>query len=361
VTASVYVFVGPTVPLAEAGGVLDAVYLPPVAQGDVYRAALHRPVAIGIIDGYFERVPSVWHKEILWAMAEGIHVFGSASMGALRAAELDAFGMEGVGWIFEAYRSGVLQDDDEVAVAHGPSEYGYSTSSEAMVNIRRTLEEAANSGIIDATTRGTLERHAKSLYYPERSYATLLDHADEAGVDKRQLAALQDWLPHGRVDQKRCDALAMLRQIRDRVAADPGPKRVGYHLENSNAWDYARRHAGHVRIDGATHSGTVVTDWLVDELRLQPDAYSRFEARTRDKQRLLESSGLENPGLVEVGVSEPQLMAWYFEACLGREIPSDLAAYAVGLGFADRGALMRAVLREYVYRHAAANHDSPSG
>ena len=59
--------------------------------------------AIGIVDGYFEGVLSVWHKEILWAMAEGIHVFGSASMGALRAAELHPFGMHGTGRIFEAF------------------------------------------------------------------------------------------------------------------------------------------------------------------------------------------------------------------------------------------------------------------
>jgi hypothetical protein len=63
----------------------------------LYRAALAHPAAIGVIDGYFEVVPTVWHKEILWAMAQGIHVFGAASIGALRAAELDSFGMRGVG------------------------------------------------------------------------------------------------------------------------------------------------------------------------------------------------------------------------------------------------------------------------
>ena len=52
-------------------------------------------------------------------MSQGIHVFGSASMGALRA-ELCPFGMVGVGRIFEAYRDGELEDDDEVAVIHGP-------------------------------------------------------------------------------------------------------------------------------------------------------------------------------------------------------------------------------------------------
>src|SRR6185437_13385815 len=102
---------GPTLPLADARAELDAVYLPPVAQGDVYRVTRLQPDAIGIVDGYFDRVPAVWHKEILWAMSCGIPVFGSASMGALRAAELAAFGMEGVGAIFEAYRDGVIEAD----------------------------------------------------------------------------------------------------------------------------------------------------------------------------------------------------------------------------------------------------------
>src|ERR1700719_1335144 len=110
---SVYIFTGPTISAGEAARELKAIYLPPAAEGDVYRAALQRPQAIGIIDGYFQSVPAVRHKEILWTMGRGIHVFGSASMGALRAAELAPFGMEGVGNIFQLYRDGTLEDDDE--------------------------------------------------------------------------------------------------------------------------------------------------------------------------------------------------------------------------------------------------------
>ena len=54
---SAVIFAGATISAADVQGILDAVCLPPAAQGDVYRAALERPVAIGIIDGYFERVP----------------------------------------------------------------------------------------------------------------------------------------------------------------------------------------------------------------------------------------------------------------------------------------------------------------
>ena len=118
------------------------------------------PLAIGLIDGYFERVPAVWHKEILWALSQGIHVFGSASMGALRAAELAPFGMIGVGAIFEAYRDGILEDDDEVAVAHGPADTGYRAGSDAMVNIRATLARAVQHG---RDRRHRRRRHSSAL------------------------------------------------------------------------------------------------------------------------------------------------------------------------------------------------------
>ena len=88
---NVVVFTGPTLPERDARQYLEADYRPPAAIGDVYKAALSRPFAIGIIDGYYETTPSIWHKEVLWALKQGIHVYGAASMGALRAAELAAF------------------------------------------------------------------------------------------------------------------------------------------------------------------------------------------------------------------------------------------------------------------------------
>ena len=101
----ILVFLGPTLRLDEAQAVLDAIYLQPVSQGDVILAAhAFRPRAMVLIDGQFEDRPAVRHKEILWAMAQGIVMIGSASMGALRAAELAPYGMIGVGLIYRWYR-----------------------------------------------------------------------------------------------------------------------------------------------------------------------------------------------------------------------------------------------------------------
>jgi len=238
---NIVVFTGPTLAADEASAVLDADYRPPTRQGDVYRAALQSPKVIGIIDGYFERVPSVWHKEILWAMSRGIHVFGGASMGALRAAELTAFGMEGVGRIFEAFRDGALEDDDEVAVVHGPPEFGFRAGSDAMVDIRATIARAVGAGVLSAATGAALERLAKEMFYPHRNYHAIASRAVETGLPETEVRAFLDWLPDHRFSQKRADALAMLDAIRQRVENGLEEKRVSYSFENTSMWEQASR------------------------------------------------------------------------------------------------------------------------
>ena len=170
----VVIFLGPTLSREEARTVLDARYLPPASQGDVYRAARGGARAIGLIDGYFQQVPAVWHKEILWALSQGVHVFGAASMGALRAAELAAFGMRGVGQIFEDYMAGRLSDDDEVALVHSDADSGYQPLCEAMVDMRATLAAARAAGVIGAGLQRRLLDKAKALFYPERRWETVL-------------------------------------------------------------------------------------------------------------------------------------------------------------------------------------------
>jgi hypothetical protein len=240
----------------------------------VYRAALKWPSAIGIIDGYFERVPSVWHKEILWAMSQGIYVFGSASMGALRAAELSPFGMTGVGAIFEAYRDGVLEDDDEVAVAHGSGEDSYRAGSDAMVNIRSTLLRAQVEGILDADMVALLLRIAKELFYPERSYARILEVAAERLVPLNQLDDFRKWLPLGAVNQKREDALLMLRAMRDFLHTNPKPQSVSWTLEESDFWDMLKRRSNEVPLDPDGAADAIV----LQELRRDPAEMARASA-----------------------------------------------------------------------------------
>ncbi len=234
----IVLFAGPTLSAEEARAELPSAKVrPPAARGDLYRAALSGPRAIGLVDGYFERVPSVMHKEILWAMARGVHVWGSASMGALRAAELAQFGMAGVGAVYQAFAGGALTDDDEVAISHAEADGGYRALSEAMVNLRATVAAAEAAAVIAPATGAALVRIAKALFYRERAWPAVLARAADERLAPSELAALRAWLPSGRVDQKRADALAMLRAMRDHLAADPPPKQVPWHFEHTDAWE----------------------------------------------------------------------------------------------------------------------------
>jgi hypothetical protein len=182
---------------------------PPCKQGDIYLASLQKPSVIAIVDGYFDGVPSVWHKEILWALSQGIHVLGAASMGALRAAETDSFGMKGIGAVYESYRDGVLEDDDEVALLHGPCEMDFVPLSLAMVNVRATVAKAVERDKISDAAANRILQTAKSQFYKTRTWKTLLERS---ALDLDGLTStidLTDWLSENEVDQKKHDAEAL--------------------------------------------------------------------------------------------------------------------------------------------------------
>ena len=214
----IYLFAGPTLAAEDVPASSELVMLPPVSLGDVYRVGQGKPLAIGIVDGYFERTPAVSHKEILWGALPWHPRIWSRQHGALRVAELMAFGMVGVGKIFEAYRDGVLEDDDEVAVAHSSAAEGYRLGSEAMVNIRATVEKALAQEILQAEEAALLLNSGKSLYYPLRTYPAVLEAASKSGLDPSTALRLLQWLPQQRVDQKREDALSLVALLAEKFA-----------------------------------------------------------------------------------------------------------------------------------------------
>lgn len=193
------VYVGPTLPAAEVGALLPGADVRgPVAVGDVLRVVDARarlaPAArvrrIAIIDGYFERMAALWHKEILIALEAGIEVWGAASMGALRAAELAPFGMRGVGRVFERFASGELDADDEVAVAHLPADYAYRSTSVALVDLREGIAEVVARRRLSAKMHAQLVALARAPFYRERTWARLVADARAAGIARTTVAAL---------------------------------------------------------------------------------------------------------------------------------------------------------------------------
>ncbi len=218
-------------------------------------------------------------------------MFGSASMGALRAAELHSFGMRGVGRIFEAFVDGALEDDDEVAVVHGPEEIGYLSLSEPMVNIRATLAAAEAQGVLNAAASGALTQYAKSLFFPERNWTALLAQAISLGVSEAEAASLRDWLPNGALDQKRLDALEMLSAMRE-ILASGQAFRPNFHFEWTHLWDEFV-----FNFSGQGPGPSAPSQAILDELRIQgPEAYAPVETRAccdpRRRRRRARPKGL---------------------------------------------------------------------
>lgn len=231
----IVVFLGPTLPRQRARSHLEAHYLPPAEQGSIFGAARSlQPRVIALIDGSFAKVPAVRHKEILWALSRGIQVYGAASMGAVRAAELDDFGVRGHGLIYRWYRATPFADDDEVAVAMTPPELGAEPLGEALINMRITLRRGERAGVIPRDMRCMLEDLARSIHFVQRSYESLFDQARSSLPSQwfSMIDPLQRWVAEHAVDQKRADAIALLRLLAASEApaahADrqPGPFRM---------------------------------------------------------------------------------------------------------------------------------------
>ena len=291
------VFAGPSIPRSEVEALPGVEWRPPVSQGDVYRCAQTAPEVIAIVDGYFEGVPSVWHKEILWAMSRGIHVLGASSMGALRAAELHQFGMRGVGEIFANFRDGILEDDDEVAVQHGPAELGYPSLSLAMVNARKSITAAMDASIISQTVAEALVELAKSIFYQQRQWAEVFALAQESGVDAGALAAFETWLENNEQDLKLQDARTMLAQLGELMSSTTEPFQCDYAFAWTVMWEGV--------VTGETgqppHEEAVGRDniesLVLDELRLDPKQYRQVILRARLKQMALREAGRTGVGV----------------------------------------------------------------
>jgi len=300
----VVVFLGPSLPVARARGILQADYRPPARKGDIYGVLTSGATTIVLIDGVFHGAPSIWQREILAALDEGIAVLGASSMGALRAAELHSLGMEGHGTIFEWYRDGLITGDDEVALQHADEELGYRALSEPLVNIRATLQRAAREGVLARAEADELVDVAKQTYYPHRSYRALLASPAVQRWPAERIRALEDYLRRAAVDLKASDAASVLAHCGRRARVDARPPRQAVDLW---AEEFARPRF-HARVvgdagrtiawsqlaDAASRSPSwpaawrrVLVHWfLVDWARLHgvtcPEAFARsFEAGWR--------------------------------------------------------------------------------
>ena len=209
----IVIYTGPSFSVEKAKTILpDADYRPPIARGDLAKLP-KKTEAVGIIDGVFYNETAVAHKEIIAVMNKGVKVYGSSSMGALRAAELAEFGMIGVGRIYECYRSGRITNDDEVAVTFSPVTGEQMT--EPLVNVRYQLKAAEDDGILTTEERHKIIAMAGRFYYPDRTYTYIVGRAVKADIISHEKAAgLLEYVRDRPVNLKAEDAILLLNKIK---------------------------------------------------------------------------------------------------------------------------------------------------
>lgn len=213
-----HVFVGPTLTAGEIVARLpQAVIHPPIKHGDPFRIALEPGDTVAVIDGLFFQSTAVRHKELLWLLSRGIRVVGASSMGALRAAELDRFGMRGIGEIYQAPSTGRIDADDEVAVTHADAADGWATGSDALVNLRAAAARAQSAGVLTSDEAAAFVEAARSTYFADR-HATLVVRrcVSDGSLDVATADRFAAWLQGNNWNAKADDARLLL----DSLAAD---------------------------------------------------------------------------------------------------------------------------------------------
>ena len=170
--------------------------------------------------------------------------------------------------MFEWYRDFAIEDDDEVAVSHGPAESDYMVASEPMVNIRQTLKLAQENSVVSQDEFSELISQAKSTFYKKRNWEVLLSAT--------KWATLLRWVKINRVNLKKEDAIVLLQKlVLDRKKIDQ-PFKPNYQFEWTNVWDAAYRA---IKEDSISSKLTISDQLVLAQLKLEPARYHKFEQR----------------------------------------------------------------------------------
>ena len=213
------IFLGPSLSHEKARKIFDADYRPPARKGDFLRLAADFDVvemAIGFVDGVFlQDYPPTPIEVYHLARKNGVLLVGAASLGALRAVELEKFGMVGIGKIFQLYKTGKVNADDEVAVTFA-SEGDYQLQSEAMIDIRYNLYLAHKKEVINEKAKSMLVRLAKEIYFPHRKYTYILEEArNRYPMLESEINSFGSYIRSNRKSLKEMDAIKLVKYLKE--------------------------------------------------------------------------------------------------------------------------------------------------
>jgi hypothetical protein len=230
------IFIGPSLNHDKARRIFQADYRAPAKKGDLmmlltsYSKSTEEPNStnfVGLVDGLFLQDYPPTPIEVYQLLSnKNFHVVGGASIGALRAIELEKFGMVGIGKIFELFRNGATDADDEVAVTFQQGA-GEDIQSEAMIDIRFNLFVACRKQIITDRVKRAIAKTAKSIYFPYRNYTHVLEQTRLDFPElSTQLDSFSAYINENRLSLKEHDAIKVVEYIKNAYEKDQSSSKV---------------------------------------------------------------------------------------------------------------------------------------
>ncbi|KAF0250590.1 MAG: hypothetical protein FD167_17 [bacterium] len=281
----VYVYTGPTLSHLEGQNILNAYFQPPIKHGDIFNAIEQGAQCLAIIDGYYDTMAACRHKEILQALNAGIRVLGSSSMGAMRAAELDLFGMEGIGEIYHMYKSGVIDGDDEVAIKHTPENEGFKTLNIPLVNLRYNLQKMIELQLITPLDSKLLLHCAKEMYFGSRNLRFIFNRAKQQGLSQQVIEKCQSYFQDQWFDLKKSDAHFLLKTISQRISGQQSWPQIKQPQINQTSFLY-KWNVDQAKIK--TRLGDVGEHEVLAQLKFATTEYPRYRQLANEKSWLVD-------------------------------------------------------------------------
>ena len=263
---------------------------PPVQRGDILADIEDGVNSILILDGLFHQALSVSPSEIMDALRRGIRVFGASSMGALRAAELEAYGMVGVGEIFEHIRNADAFRDDFLGQVFIDGWPQIQEASVTYVEFEINLTLLLRRRRISRATYDYLSALYAELHYTERNLPTLAARVRHERRTPEPLLSAATCALSTMTRPKHRDARKAMRIVsryHDQVATLNGV--LVHPLNGSSSVCIAKRRAGGSPVAvppelGATYAAS---DLLPALERSEPVAYRENGNRTAQPRDVL--------------------------------------------------------------------------
>ncbi len=207
------IYLGPSLSINKAKKIIDAEFRPPAKKGDFINLnLLTERRDIVLIDGVFLQEYPPSPIEVFQVINNtNFKVYGAASIGALRAVELEKFGMKGIGKIFGFFKQNIINSDDEIAVTFDSN---YNLLSEAMIDIRYNIFLSWKLGIIDKETKQMMVNLAKRIYFPFRTYENIIKKSCLLFPSKEKyISKFSNYISMNKVSLKELDAIHALQYM----------------------------------------------------------------------------------------------------------------------------------------------------